>query len=100
MALQGGDVEGGTGLANEVFAALEEEFGPFDDTARKDLVPFVNKFSGAIVDYFVANAEVTVVVRAPDGLGDPGDESLQTSTSVGNPTGAPAGDRSLGGSLA
>lgn len=94
MALSGGDVDSGTGLAHALFTAFEGEFGPFSSRARESLVPFCNRLGSAIVDYLKANAEVSTTIPATS-AGD----GLQTSTGVGTPTTAPSTPKTLQGTV-
>lgn len=58
MALEAGDAVGGTGLAGAIAAARKEAYG--GKYSVKDDANGINKEAKAIIDYLVANTEVTV----------------------------------------
>ncbi len=64
MALEAGDALLGTGLAGAIAAARKEAWGK-SYRVEKD-APALNKEAAAIIDYIVANAEVSVT-EAPGG---------------------------------
>lgn len=95
MALDGGNVNAdgaGTGLAKELYDAFDDEYGPFNQRARASLTPFCTRLANTIVDYFVANTEVTVTIQT-DGSG----QGLQRSTAAGTPTDAPTSPKDIAG---
>ncbi len=64
MALEAGDAVRGTGLAGAIAASRREAWGK-SYRVEKD-APALNKEAAAIINYIVANAEVSVT-EAPGG---------------------------------
>ena len=70
MTLEAGDAINGVGLAGQIAAARKEAYGkkyPLKDDAKA-----INLEAAAIIDYLVANTEVTVTAVQAGGDTAPG----------------------------
>ena len=63
MALEGGSGIGGTGLAGEIAKARKSKFKAYDVSKDSTL----DAEAKAIVDYFIANADLTVDPNSGEG---------------------------------